>query len=77
MVQGAACVDAVAQLVELGADTAAAAAQKDLEAPLAIAVRCGRPDIVTRLLRCGMPLDSRSKVGRTPDSVPLSFWGCL
>lgn len=70
--QGAACVDAVAQLIELGAETAPALAQKDLELPLAIAVRCGRTDIVTRLLRCGLPLNSRSKVsarlplGRVP-----------
>ena len=39
-----------------------AAGQLELESPLAIAVRCGRADLVARLLRCGLSLESRSKV---------------
>ena len=50
--QGPANIEAIALLVELGADVEATLAQRSLETPLHIAARSGRSDVVDRLLKC-------------------------
>ena len=71
-VQGPANVEAICRLVELGAKVAAVTEQSMLESPLHIAARCGRQDIVKRLLACNLPILSRTKV--TP---PANFFALL
>ena len=50
--QGPANIEAICLLVELGADVDATLAARPLETPLHIAARCGRGDVVDRLLKC-------------------------
>ena len=60
--QGPSNVEAICRLVELGAKLAAVTEQSMLESPLHIAARCGRRDIVKRLLASKLPVLSRTKV---------------
>ena len=60
--QGPSNVEAICRLVELGAKLAAVTEQSMLESPLHIAARCGRRDIVKRLLAFKLPVLSRTKV---------------
>ena len=63
-VQGPACVDAVATLVELGADTTAVAdpSRSPVDTPLSLAVRTGRADIIARLLKTGISVQTLRQV---------------
>lgn len=63
LLQGPANVDAVAALIELGANFNTVLANSTLESPLHIAARSGRLDILERLLKCKVPIDVRAKVG--------------
>ncbi|KAK9806010.1 hypothetical protein WJX73_004689 [Symbiochloris irregularis] len=87
--KGPACVDAVAALVEQGADTAAVAdpSQFGLETPLSLSVRCGRADIIARLLDKGLsvhtlrqdctgPLHWAAAAGQTGVLQVLKQAGC-
>ena len=69
MWQGPANIEAICRLAELGAKVAAVTEQSMLESPLHIAARCGRQDIVKRLLACNLPILSRTKV--ILDAAPL------
>ena len=60
--QGPTNVEAICRLVELGAKVAAVTEESMLESPLHIAARCGRQDIVKRLLACNVPILSQTKV---------------
>jgi hypothetical protein len=51
-VQGPACIETICVLVELGSDVGALLAHRPMETPLHIAARCGRADVVDRLLKC-------------------------
>lgn len=64
VVQGPACVEAMATLIELGADGAVLTdpQQPNLDTPLAVAVRCGRADIISRLLEAGSSPQTHCKV---------------
>ena len=71
-------MEAICRLAELGANVAAMTEQSMLESPLHIAARCGRQDIVKRLLACNLPILSRTKV--TLDAAPpqsVFFGPCL
>lgn len=50
--QGPANLEAICQLVELGADVEATLAARSLETPLHIAARSGRGDVLGRLIQC-------------------------
>ena len=60
--QGPTNVEAICRLVELGAKVAAVTEESMLESPLHIAARCGRQDIVKRLLAYNVPILSQTKV---------------
>lgn len=72
-VQGPANVEAICRLVELGAKVAAVTEQSMLESPLHIAARCGRQDIVKRLIACNLPILTRTKV-TSPAETLCSFF---
>lgn len=60
--QGPTNVDAIGVMVELGAKVSAVMEHPTLETPLHIAARCGRRDVLQKLLRCGLPVLARTKV---------------
>ena len=60
--QGPTNVDAIGVMVELGAKVSAVMEHCTLETPLHIAARCGRQDVLRKLLRCGLPVLARTKV---------------
>ena len=55
-------MDAIGVMVELGAKVGAVMEHCTLETPLHIAARCGRQDVLRKLLRCGLPVLARTKV---------------
>ncbi len=55
-------MDAIGVMVELGAKVSAVMEHCTLETPLHIAARCGRRDVLRKLLRCGLPVLARTKV---------------
>lgn len=83
--QGPANIEAIALLVELGADVDATLAQRSLETPLHIAARSGRLDIVERLLKCPQargrgtgPASLGLRHGCLPECLtPRCFVGCM
>lgn len=62
--QGPTNVDAIGVMVELGAKVSAVMEHCTLETPLHIAARCGRRDVLQKLLRCGLKVLARTKVWR-------------
>jgi ankyrin repeat protein len=52
LTKGPACIETICVLVELGSDVGALLAHRPMETPLHIAARCGRADVVDRLLKC-------------------------
>ena len=71
--QGPTNVEAICRLVELGAKVAAVTEESMLESPLHIAARCGRQDIVKRLLACNVPILSQTKV---PSALRIPCKAC-
>ena len=55
-------MDAIGLLVELGAKVSAVSEHSTLETPLHIAARCGRLDVLEKLLKCGLNVLARTKV---------------
>ncbi|CAL8467651.1 g7189 [Coccomyxa elongata] len=66
-------VDAIGVMVELGAKVSAVMEHCTLETPLHIAARCGRRDVLRKLLRCGLPVLARTKDGSTPLHYAAAF----
>lgn len=64
--QGPANVDAIAALTELGAQIGPVLEDSVLETPLHIAARCGRLDIIEKLIKCKVPVNLRTKASFLP-----------
>jgi hypothetical protein len=60
-------VDAIGVMVELGASVGAVTEHPTLETPLHIAARCGRLDVLEKLLKCRLDVLARTKVRRQTD----------
>jgi cytohesin len=74
LMKGPANVDAIALLVELGADVGAVLEARNLETPLHVAARSGRADVIARLVRCpSISVGSRTKDGSTPLHYAAAF----
>ena len=67
--QGPANVDTIGALIELGSKVTPILENTALETPLHIAARCGRLDVIERLLRCKVPINVRAKVRLSRDRM--------